>query len=149
MDLARALAVEPSVLMLDEPFDALDAKVPLELRRSLRQLHDEIHITGVFVTHETPFVYRFLGHVNLFHGRINEGQTYLHDHATQTQGAHGADDTVVYVRPHFLEINREPNGAATFRATIRDINAAGPLSSGGVYRMGRTRPSRDVAGSVP
>ena len=50
--LARALAVEPSVLLLDEPFGALDAKVRMELRRWLRQLHDEIHITSVFVTHD-------------------------------------------------------------------------------------------------
>ena len=103
--LARALAVEPSVLLLDEPFGSLDAKVRLELRRWLRQLHDEVHITSVFVTHDqdealevsdriavmnegrieqvgspdevyhhpiTPFVYNFLGNVNLFHGRIDE-----------------------------------------------------------------------------
>src|SRR6202044_3647001 len=50
--LARALAVEPSVLLLDEPFGALDAKVRQELRRWLRQLHDEVHITSVFVTHD-------------------------------------------------------------------------------------------------
>src|SRR5204862_5860211 len=50
--LARALAVEPSVLLLDEPFGALDAKVRLELRRWLRQLHEELHITSVFVTHD-------------------------------------------------------------------------------------------------
>ena len=50
--LARALAVEPKVLLLDEPFGALDAKVRLELRRWLRQLHDEVHITSVFVTHD-------------------------------------------------------------------------------------------------
>jgi sulfate transport system ATP-binding protein len=50
--LARALAVEPSVMLLDEPFGALDAKVRLELRRWLRQLHDEIHVTSVFVTHD-------------------------------------------------------------------------------------------------
>lgn len=50
--LARALAVEPSVLLLDEPFGALDAKVRVELRRWLRQLHDEIRITSVFVTHD-------------------------------------------------------------------------------------------------
>ena len=49
---ARALAVEPSVLLLDEPFGSLDAKVRLELRRWLRQLHDEVHITSVFVTHD-------------------------------------------------------------------------------------------------
>lgn len=50
--LARALAIEPKVLLLDEPFGALDAKVRKELRRWLRKLHDEIHITSVFVTHD-------------------------------------------------------------------------------------------------
>jgi sulfate transport system ATP-binding protein len=50
--LARALAVEPQVLLLDEPFGALDAKVRKELRRWLRQLHDELHITSIFVTHD-------------------------------------------------------------------------------------------------
>ena len=50
--LARALAVEPKVLLLDEPFGALDAKVREELRRWLRRLHDEIHVTSVFVTHD-------------------------------------------------------------------------------------------------
>ena len=50
--LARALAVQPKILLLDEPFGALDAKVRLELRRWLRKLHDEVHITSVFVTHD-------------------------------------------------------------------------------------------------
>src|SRR5919198_789332 len=105
--LARALAVKPKVLLLDEPFGALDAKVRKELRRWLRRLHDEIHITSVFVTHDqdealevadrvvvmhqgrieqvgtpeevyerpaTPFVYGFLGSVNLFHGRLENGR---------------------------------------------------------------------------
>ncbi len=149
--LARALAVEPSVLLLDEPFGALDAKVRLELRRWLRQLHDEIHITSVFVTHDqeealevadrvvvmnngrieqvgspeevynhpaTPFVYNFLGNVNLFHGRIDDGKAYIHDTAT---------GHVVYVRPHSLDIARLPNGGSHFRARIKHINAAGPL----------------------
>ena len=52
MALARALAVEPSVLLLDEPFGALDAKVRKELRDWLRRLHDEVHVTTVFVTHD-------------------------------------------------------------------------------------------------
>ena len=50
--LARALAVEPRVLLLDEPFGALDAKVRMELRRWLRRLHDDLHVTSVFVTHD-------------------------------------------------------------------------------------------------
>ena len=52
MALARALAVEPKVLLLDEPFGALDAKVRKELRDWLRRLHDEVHVTTVFVTHD-------------------------------------------------------------------------------------------------
>src|SRR3954454_9715457 len=105
--LARALAVEPRILLLDEPFGALDAKVRKELRRWLRRLHDEVHITSVFVTHDqeaalevadrvavmnagkieqigtpeevyenpaSPFVYQFLGNVNLFHARMEGGK---------------------------------------------------------------------------
>ena len=108
--LARALAVEPKVLLLDEPFGALDAKVRKELRRWLRRLHDELHVTSIFVTHDqeealevadrvvlmnagnveqvgspqevwdhpaSPFVYGFLGDVNLFHGRAHEGEVHL------------------------------------------------------------------------
>ena len=52
MALARALAVEPKVLLLDEPFGALDAQVRKELRTWLRRLHDEVHVTTVFVTHD-------------------------------------------------------------------------------------------------
>ena len=149
--LARALAVEPSVLLLDEPFGSLDAKVRLELRRWLRQLHDEVHITSVFVTHDqeealevsdrvavmnegrieqvgspdevyhhpvTPFVYNFLGNVNLFHGRTDDETPAIHD---------GVTGELVYVRPHLLEIQRQPNGGSEFRAIIKHINSAGPL----------------------
>ena len=52
MALARALAVEPQVLLLDEPFGALDARVREELRAWLRRLHDEVHVTTIFVTHD-------------------------------------------------------------------------------------------------
>src|SRR6201999_291930 len=52
MALGRALAVEPAVLLLDEPFGALDAKVRKELRDWLRRLHDEVHVTTIFVTHD-------------------------------------------------------------------------------------------------
>ncbi len=149
--LARALAVEPSVLLLDEPFGALDAKVRLELRRWLRQLHDEVGVTSVFVTHDqdealevadqvavmnggrieqvgTPdevyhrpassFVYNFLGNVNLFHGRVDNGTARIHGEAT---------GDLVFVRPHALKIAREPEGANAFRATTKHINAAGPF----------------------
>ena len=144
--LARALAVEPKVLLLDEPFGALDAKVRKELRRWLRHLHDELHVTSIFVTHDqeealevadrvvvinqgrieqegtpqqvwdnpaTPFVYGFLGDVNLFKGRASDGRVYL-DGGTQldSHDAHGASDSkaFAYVRPHDLEVERYSPG---------------------------------------
>ena len=162
--LARALAVEPKVLLLDEPFGALDAKVREELRRWLRRLHDELHITSVFVTHDqeealelanrvvvlnngrieqagtpeeiyhhpaTPFVYNFLGNVNLFHGRVRDGKVYIRDtHIAVNPGHHlaGADgrSAAVYIRPHLLDIHLTPNGGSSFPATVSHINSAGP-----------------------
>jgi sulfate/thiosulfate transport system ATP-binding protein len=159
--LARALAVEPQVLLLDEPFGSLDAKVRQELRRWLRRLHDEIHITSVFVTHDqeealevadrvvvmnegrieqvgtpeevydhpvTPFIYNFLGNVNLFHSRVENGKAYIGDIALDLpeNAQSNAKSAVVFVRPHQLDIDHQP-GTNNFRARIKHINAAGPL----------------------
>ncbi|MFY7941735.1 MAG: sulfate/molybdate ABC transporter ATP-binding protein, partial [Burkholderiaceae bacterium] len=71
--LARALAVEPKVLLLDEPFGALDAKVRKELRRWLRRLHDEVHVTSVFVTHDQEEAMEVADRVVVMnHGRIEQ-----------------------------------------------------------------------------
>jgi sulfate transport system ATP-binding protein len=71
--LARALAVEPRVLLLDEPFGALDAKVRQELRRWLRRLHEEIHLTSVFVTHDQEEALELAGRVVIMnHGHIEQ-----------------------------------------------------------------------------
>jgi len=162
--LARALAVEPKVLLLDEPFGALDAKVRKELRRWLRELHEKVHLTTIFVTHDqdealevshrvvvmnegrieqigtpdevydrpaNPFVYNFLGNVNLFHGRIHEGRVHLGNSAFPVPGHQSAADAdvpaVAYVRPHEIRILSEPNGQASLPAVIRHVNSAGPL----------------------
>jgi sulfate transport system ATP-binding protein len=160
--LARALAVEPNVLLLDEPFGSLDAKVRKELRRWLRRFHDELKITSVFVTHDqeealevadrvvlmnegrveqvgTPaevyhhpanaFVYNFLGNVNLFHSRVEEGKVYLGDIPIDlpSEAADDAKTALVFVRPHLLEIARQSNGDDHFRAKVEHVNAAGPL----------------------
>ena len=72
--LARALAIEPKVLLLDEPFGALDAKVRKELRRWLRRLHDEIHLTSVFVTHDQEEALEVADRVVVFnHGQHRAG----------------------------------------------------------------------------
>src|SRR6185312_6021182 len=71
--LARALAVEPRVLLLDEPFGALDATVRRELRRWLRRLHDELHVTSLFVTHDQEEALEVSDRVVIMHqGRIEQ-----------------------------------------------------------------------------
>ncbi|HUP99158.1 MAG TPA: sulfate ABC transporter ATP-binding protein [Aeromicrobium sp.] len=71
--LARALAIEPSVLLLDEPFGALDAKVRKELRDWLRRLHDEVHVTTVFVTHDQEEALEVADSIVVInHGRIEQ-----------------------------------------------------------------------------
>jgi sulfate transport system ATP-binding protein len=73
MALARALAVEPRVLLLDEPFGALDAKVRGELRAWLRRLHDEVHVTTVLVTHDQEEAMEIADHIAVMdHGRIEQ-----------------------------------------------------------------------------
>ncbi len=74
--LARALAVEPRVLLLDEPFGALDAKVRKELRQWLRHLHDDLHITSIFVTHDQDEALEVADRIVLMNkGRIEQTGT--------------------------------------------------------------------------
>jgi len=154
--LARALAVEPKVLLLDEPFGALDTKVRKELRRWLRRLHDEMHISSVFVTHDqeealevadrvvvmnkgkieqigspdevytnpaSPFVYQFLGNVNVFHSRLHGGWAEVE----RGEGAGGAGDkATAFVRPHDIEI-LPGETAGALAATVQYVHPIGPL----------------------
>ncbi|MES2934059.1 MAG: sulfate ABC transporter ATP-binding protein [Pseudomonadota bacterium] len=161
--LARALAVEPRVLLLDEPFGALDAKVRKELRRWLRRLHDELHVTSIFVTHDqeealevadqvvlmnkgnveqigtpsevynhpvSPFVYGFLGNVNLFHGRVHEGVLDTGGVSFAAPGHDAAQDAkgIGYVRPHEMDIDRYSPGAQGIVVQLRRAHAIGPLA---------------------
>ena len=161
--LARALAVEPKVLLLDEPFGALDAKVRKELRRWLRRLHDELHVTSIFVTHDqeealevadrvvlmnkgvveqsgspqdvwdhpaSPFVYGFLGDVNLFHGRAHEGLLHLDGVAIDTPEHAGAQNAqaFAYVRPHDLQVERYTPGASGIVAVLERAIVVGPIA---------------------
>jgi len=158
--LARALAVEPRVLLLDEPFGSLDAQVRRALRVWLRRLHDELHLTSLFVTHDQeealeladrvavmnagqvvqvgppeevyqrpthPFVYHFLGNVNLFHGRLADGAVHFGPTSLRVPAVRVPEGPVaIYVRPHLLQIAEEANGDHGFPARVRYVNAAGP-----------------------
>lgn len=161
--LARALAVEPKVLLLDEPFGALDAKVRKELRRWLRRLHDDLHVTSIFVTHDqeealevadrvvlmnagkveqigspqqvwdhpaSPFVYGFLGDVNLFHGRAHEGEVHLEGMKLGSPEHSEAQNAkaFAYVRPHDFEVERYAPGAQGIVAKLDRAIVIGPIA---------------------
>ncbi|MBA0916657.1 MAG: sulfate ABC transporter ATP-binding protein [Nitrosomonadaceae bacterium] len=160
--LARALAVEPKVLLLDEPFGALDAKVRKELRSWLRRLHDDMHITSVFVTHDqeealevadrvvvmnegrieqigtpdevyenpaSPFVYEFLGNVNLFHSRLHRGRAWIDGIEVDAPEHAEAEElaAVAYVRPHDIEVDRTAQGDAALAARVTHVLSVGPI----------------------
>ena len=144
--LARALAVEPKVLLLDEPFGALDAKVRKELRRWLRRLHDEMHITSVFVTHDQEEAMEVADRIVVMNqGRIEQvgPPDEVYDHPAtpfvlQFLGDvnlfHGRDHkpgqtttppAVCYVRPHEIQVlARAEEGAVA--ATLIDVLTVGP-----------------------
>jgi sulfate transport system ATP-binding protein len=118
MGLARALAIDPSVLLLDEPFGALDARVRAELREWLRRLHDETHTTTVIVTHDQEEAMEVADEVAVMsQGRIEQvgppREVYERPEnefvMTFVGQAHRIGDG--FVRPHDLEVTLEPNGS--------------------------------------
>ena len=161
--LARALAIRPQVLLLDEPFGALDAKVRQELRQWLRRLHDEIGMTSVFVTHDqeeafevadqvvvmnkgrveqvgtprevfdhpaNPFVMDFLGNVNVFSGRVQNGKaSWGGMEVAYPEYPHGESrDAKVYVRPHELDIERYAVSPQAIRISVERVNPTGSVA---------------------
>ena len=111
MALARALAVEPEVLLLDEPFGALDARVRAELREWLRRLHEEVHVTTVFVTHDQEEAMEVADQIAVMnHGVIEQvgGPRDLYEEpASEFVMSFVGPTTRVgetWVRPHDLEI---------------------------------------------
>jgi sulfate transport system ATP-binding protein len=147
--LARALAVEPQVLLLDEPFGALDAQVRAELRRWLRKLHDEIHVTSVFVTHDQEEALEVADRIVVMNkGKIEQSGTpdqvyehpanpfvlnflgnvnLFHGRANQAGGQHETSEkTVAYVRSHDIEIERSQQDSTALKAEVKHIQKLGP-----------------------
>jgi sulfate transport system ATP-binding protein len=127
MALARALAVEPRVLLLDEPFGALDAKVREELRTWLRRLHDDVHVTTIFVTHDQEEAMDVAEQIVVMNdGRIEQsgGPRDLYENPASefvmsfVGPAHRLGEA--WVRPHDVDIRHEPNGQ-TIEAMVERI----------------------------
>jgi sulfate transport system ATP-binding protein len=120
MALARALAVEPSVLLLDEPFGALDAGVRKDLRAWLRRLHDDVHVTTVFVTHDQEEAMEVADRIVVMnHGRVEQvgGPRDLYEHPANAfvMGFVGPVTRLgeSFIRPHDVELRLEPNGTTS------------------------------------
>jgi sulfate transport system ATP-binding protein len=120
MALARALAVEPSVLLLDEPFGALDARVRKELRAWLRRLHDDVHVTTVFVTHDQEEAMEVADRIVVMnHGQVEQvgGPRDLYEHPSNAfvMGFVGPVTRLgdSFIRPHDVELRLEPNGTTS------------------------------------
>ncbi|MFL6062489.1 MAG: sulfate/molybdate ABC transporter ATP-binding protein [Marmoricola sp.] len=125
MALARALAVEPTVLLLDEPFGALDAKVRKELREWLRRLHDEVPVTTVFVTHDQEEALEVADEIVVINnGRIEQVGTPdalydspANDFVMSFLGPTTVLDGTLY-RPHDIEVFTHPGIAGSIPARI-------------------------------
>jgi sulfate transport system ATP-binding protein len=157
MALARALAVQPRVLLLDEPFGALDANVRKELRDWLRRLHDEVHVTTIFVTHDQEEALEVAEQVAVInHGRIEQAGTPddLYDRPANpfVMGFVGpvAELDGELVRPHDLTLLDAPEDGAREGIVERlvrvgfEVRAELTLRVGGDVTVQLTRHEADV-----
>jgi sulfate transport system ATP-binding protein len=120
MALARALAVEPSVMLLDEPFGALDARVRKELRAWLRRLHDEVHVTTIIVTHDQEEAMEVAGQIVVLNeGRVEQvgspRELYEQPANEFVMGFVGPVNRLgdTFVRPHDVQLLLEPEPGST------------------------------------
>lgn len=143
--LARALAVQPKVLLLDEPFGALDAKVRKDLRTWLRRLHDEVHVTTVFVTHDQEEAMEVSDEIVVMNkGRVEQVGTpaQVYDHPASAfvmsfigpvnvlpssskifqSGGFDSANPEIFLRPHDVLVETTPNGSTVSARVTRIIH---------------------------
>ncbi len=143
--LARALAVQPQVLLLDEPFGALDAKVRKDLRAWLRRLHDEVHVTTVFVTHDQEEAMEVADEIVVMNkGQVEQVGTpaEIYDNPASAfvmsfigpvnvlpssseifqGGGFDSANPEIFLRPHDVVVERTPNGASVAATVTRVIH---------------------------
>ena len=143
--LARALAVQPKVLLLDEPFGALDAKVRKDLRTWLRRLHDEVHVTTVFVTHDQEEAMEVSDEIVVMNkGRVEQVGTpaQVYDHPASAfvmsfigpvnvlpsssqifqSGGFDSANPEIFLRPHDVLVETTPNGSTVSARVTRLIH---------------------------
>ncbi|MPM84072.1 Sulfate/thiosulfate import ATP-binding protein CysA [bioreactor metagenome] len=128
MALARALAIQPQVMLLDEPFGALDAKVRAELRDWLRHLHDEVHVTTILVTHDQEEALDVADNIAVLNqGRLEQvGEpTDLYDHPANAfvMGFLGSVSRLgnALVRPQHIHLRKVPDGSPVHPAWSEDM----------------------------
>ena len=170
--LARSLAVQPQVLLLDEPFGALDAKVRKDLRAWLRRLHDEVHVTTVFVTHDQEEAMEVADEIVVMnHGQVEQvgSPAQIYDHPASAfvmsfigpvnvlpsssqifqGGGFDSANPEIFLRPHDVIVQTTPNGSsvtATVRRVIHlgwEIQAELSLDDGQVVTAHLTRERFD------
>jgi sulfate transport system ATP-binding protein len=152
--LARALAMQPKVLLLDEPFGALDAQVRKEMRSWLRSLHEKLHVTTVFVTHDQEEALELadevvvmnnarieqIGHPQEVYDRpvspfVIEFLGNVNRLAAGSGKLHSPGSDVLYVRPHDVDIQRGAAGAHALRARVLHVFSAGSYGSISLERI--------------
>ncbi|MGH8353393.1 MAG: sulfate/molybdate ABC transporter ATP-binding protein [Pseudomonas sp.] len=149
--LARALAVEPKILLLDEPFGALDAKVRKELRRWLARLHEEINLTSVFVTHDQEEAMEVADRIVVMNKGVIEqigspGEVYekpaspfVYHFLGDSNRLHLGDDQHLLFRPHEISLSRQAEEGHQ-AAEVRDIRPLGAITRVTLKVAGQDEP---------
>ncbi|ERI51961.1 hypothetical protein N878_20720, partial [Pseudomonas sp. EGD-AK9] len=150
--LARALAVEPRVLLLDEPFGALDAKVRKELRRWLARLHEDVHLTSVFVTHDQEEAMEVADRIVVMNKGVIEqigSPAEVYEHPASDFVYHflgdanrlyvGDGDHHVLFRPHEIHLSRQAEEGHQ-AGEVRDIRPLGAITRVTLKVAGQAEP---------